>query len=165
MLSDVTPDDASAPSHGTACGCGEPHGEGRTIAREPPRGLSVISTLAPVIACAFCPVCLASYAKLLSLVGVGLALTEAQHTLLLTSALGISIAASAWCARRTERWSPLLGALAGGLLALAGHLYGRAWLEWGGVGVMIASAWRERRLSRPPGTKKSLRRPVRSCRE
>jgi hypothetical protein len=54
MLSDVTPDDASACSHGTGCGCGEPHGERRTIAREPPRGLSAISTLAPVIACAFC---------------------------------------------------------------------------------------------------------------
>jgi hypothetical protein len=148
MLSDVTPDDAAACSHGTACGCGEPHGDRRAMAREPPRGLSAISTLAPVIACAFCPACLASYAKLLSLVGIGVALTEAQHTALLTSALGISVAASAWCARRTERWSPLLGALTGGLLALAGHLCGRAWLEWGGVGIMVASAWHERWLAR-----------------
>lgn len=144
MPSDVTADPPLPHSHGPACTCGETH-DHRTVAHRAARALSVV---APVVACAFCPACLASYTKLLSLVGVGLALTEEQHTVLLTSALGVSIAASVWRARRAGRWSPFAGAFTGALLALVGHFCDRAWLEWSGTGIMIASAWYEGRIAR-----------------
>jgi hypothetical protein len=102
---------------------------------------------APVLACALCPVCLATYAKLLSLAGVGVAVTEAQHTVVLTAAVGLSVAVSAWRARRAGRWMPLLPTVAGAGLALAGHFVGDLpWLEWSGVALMLAGAWQERRL-------------------
>lgn len=63
----------------------------------------MVSAIAPVIACAFCPACLATFTKLLSLVGTGLAMTEAEHTALLTSALCVSVAASAWYEQRAAR--------------------------------------------------------------
>src|SRR5919109_3068486 len=100
MPADVTRERLLPHAQGSACGCGETHQRG-TVARGAARALAVA---APVIACAFCPACLASYTKLLSLVGIGLALTEEQHTILLGAALGISIAASMWRARRAARW-------------------------------------------------------------
>ena len=154
----VTPDHASAQGHGTACGCGKTHGQKRTAAHG---ALRWFSAIAPVIACAFCPVCLATYAKLFSLAGLGFAMTEAQHSVLLTSALCVSIAASVWRGRRSGRWSPLAGALAGGSILLVGHLAGeRAWLEWSGIGVMLASAWHEQRIaSRPSPQRRAVLQP------
>ncbi|HEU4534408.1 MAG TPA: MerC family mercury resistance protein, partial [Polyangiaceae bacterium] len=95
--------------------------------------------LLPALACAVCPTCVATYAKLFSLAGVGLELSERQHALLLAVALAASIGASAFRAWRAKRAWPLAVALAGAALLLAGHQLGEAaWLEWAGVVTLLA---------------------------
>lgn len=145
MLMNAAPGHPPAQQHGTACGCGEPHDQERPASRP----LRWFSTLTPVVACAFCPACLATYAKLFSLVGLGFAMTEAQHSVLLTCAVFVSVVASAWRWRRAGRWSPLAGTVLSGSMVLMGHFAGeRSWLEWSGIGAMLASAWYEQRITR-----------------
>lgn len=110
------------------------------------------SSLFPVLACAVCPACLSTYAKLFSVAGVGLGLSEAQHDLLLGVAIAASLGVSAWRSRRSGRVWPLAVALAGASLVLAGHLLGEvAWMEWAGVLILLAGGliehFRLRRLA------------------
>src|SRR5438477_9553043 len=42
-----------------------------------------LSGLVPILACAVCPVCLSAYATILSAFGVGFAISEGQHAILL----------------------------------------------------------------------------------
>src|SRR5688572_12269023 len=89
--------------HGAACDCGGHRSKGTREAR-----LEAWSALLPILACAVCPACLATYTKLLSLVGVSLGLDEAVHQLLMAVALFISVGVSAWRSWRTARAWPLL---------------------------------------------------------
>ncbi len=118
--------------HGSDCGCTAHHAP-------PARSPRLWGALLPVLACAVCPTCVATYAKLFSLAGVGLQLSERQHTLLLAVALAASIGASAFRAWRARRAWPLAVALVGAALLLAGHQLGEAaWLEWAGVLTLLA---------------------------
>lgn len=102
------------------------------------------SAVLPLLACAVCPACLATYTKLFSLVGVSLGLDEAAHQLLLAVALVISVGVSAWRSWRTGRAWPLLVAACGSALVAAGHLLGDLHaLEWAGVLVLLAGGLSE----------------------
>lgn len=92
------------------------------------------ASVLPFLACAVCPACLATYAKFLSVAGVGLELSELQHVLLLSFAIGCSVAVSAWRSWTTKRSWPIATALAGSMLVLAGHAIGELHaVEWAGV--------------------------------
>lgn len=123
-----------------ACGCGHDHA---------PRGSapsSFLASLAPALACAFCPACLSTYAKVLAAAGVGVVFTERQHTLLLAAALTLSVVSGAWSTARARRAGPLAVAAAGSCLIAAGHLLSDAsWLEWTGVAALIVGGFVERR--------------------
>lgn len=92
----------------------------------------------PLLACAVCPVCLSSYAKLLSVLGVGLGLSEMHHHLVLSVAITFSIAVSAWRSYYTRRIWPVVIAVLGSLLMSLGHVSGDVpVLEWAGVLVLL----------------------------
>jgi hypothetical protein len=94
--------------------------------------------LLPVLACAVCPACLATYTKVLSLVGVSFGFDEALHDVLMAGALTVSVGVSAWRSWRTGRAWPLLLALGGSALVAGGHLLGELHvLEWAGVLVLL----------------------------
>jgi hypothetical protein len=96
------------------------------------------SALLPVLACAVCPACLTTYAKLFSIVGVGFGLSELHHLLLLVFAIGASIGLSAWRSWRTRRIWPIAMALSGSALVVTGHVFeGLHAVEWSGVLVLL----------------------------
>jgi len=91
-------------------------------------------SLLPVLACAVCPACLATYAKLFSALGVGFGLSERQHVALLIVAVTASVLVSAWRTWRAKRIWPLAIALTGSSLVLFGHFAGDLHLiEWAGM--------------------------------
>jgi hypothetical protein len=107
------------------------------------------SALLPVLACAVCPACLATYTKLLSLVGVSFGFDESLHDLLMAVALALSVGVSAWRSWRTGRAWPLLLAVGGSALVAVGHLLGDLHvLEWAGVLVLLAGGLSEHFRSR-----------------
>jgi hypothetical protein len=126
--------------HGAACDC----------VRHTPKKVSAgassgaWSALLPVLACAVCPACLATYTKLLSLVGVSLGLDEMLHQLLMSVALVTSVGVSAWRSWRTGRLWPVLLATGGSALVAGGHLFGDLHaVEWAGVFVLLAGGLSE----------------------
>lgn len=116
-----------------------------------PPGAGMGSALLPALACAVCPACLTTYAKILSVLGVGFELSELHHHLLLVVAISVSIGVSAWRSWRTRRAWPIAVALTGSALVAGGHLAADLHaLEWAGVLVLIAGGLTERfRLRRP----------------
>jgi predicted branched-subunit amino acid permease len=83
---------------------------------------------------------MATYAKLLSLLGVSVGLTEFQHSLLLAFAITVSVLVSAWRSWRARRAWPVALALLGSALVLTGHLHGELHtVEWSGVLVLLVS--------------------------
>lgn len=92
----------------------------------------------PILACAVCPACIATYTKVLSLVGVSLGFDTAVHQLLMAAALVVSVGVSAWRSWRTGRVWPLLVALCGATLVAGGHLLSDLHaVEWAGVLVLL----------------------------
>jgi hypothetical protein len=108
-------------------------------------------TLLPLLACAICPACLTTYAKLFSVAGVGVGLGETAHLILLGVAMVSSLVVSAWRSHRTRQAWPLALASLGVSLVLAGHCLGEVpWLEWGGIATLLAGGLTEHfRLRRP----------------
>lgn len=102
------------------------------------------SSLLPVLACAVCPACLTTYAKLFSVVGVGFGLSELQHLVLLVFAISASVGVSAWRSWRTGRSWPIAVALTGSALVVTGHLVGHLHaVEWAGVLVLLVGGLTE----------------------
>lgn len=102
------------------------------------------STILPVLACAVCPACLTTYAKLFSVLGVGLGLSELHHLVLLVIAISTSIGVSAWRSWRTRRAWPIAIALTGSALVATGHLAGDLHVvEWAGVLVLLVGGLTE----------------------
>jgi hypothetical protein len=125
------------PAGGT-CDC-TAHGARATTQAAP----GAWSAIAPALACAACPACLTTYAKLLSALGVGVGLSEAQHTAMLLVAVAASLALSAWRAWRTRRVWPLAIAALGAGLVLGGHQVDVHSVEWAGVLVLLAGGLSE----------------------
>jgi hypothetical protein len=89
-------------------------------------------------------VCLTSYAKLFSVLGVGFGLSELQHSVLLVIAISLSVAVSAWRSFRTRRVWPISMAILGSALVVVGHLAGDLpALEWAGVLALLAGGLTE----------------------
>lgn len=95
------------------------------------------SAVLPVLACAVCPACLATYTKVLSSLGVGFGLSDVAHMLLLLVAVTTSIAISSWRSWRTRRAWPVVVACIGATLVLVGHAVDVHIAEWGGVLVLV----------------------------
>jgi hypothetical protein len=94
----------------------------------------------PALSCAVCPACLALWKPLLSVLGVTLALNDAEHAWLLFGSLAISVAIAAWDLRRAGLWLPFGLTVAGAALMLLSHAMGDvAALEWSGLLVMLSS--------------------------
>ncbi|MCA2981105.1 MAG: hypothetical protein INH41_06685 [Myxococcaceae bacterium] len=130
--------------HHVGCDC-----EHHRSAQAPPSAASGwVASVLPVLACAVCPACLSAYAKLLSALGVGLVLTEAQHAVIMTVAVASSVAVSGWRTVRTRRRWPLLVSLGGASLVVAGHLLEHGVMEWAGVLVLLAGGLAEMPLLR-----------------
>jgi hypothetical protein len=107
------------------------------------------TSVAPVLACAVCPACMSTYAKVLSTLGVGVFLTETQHHALLIGAVSLSLAIGVWRGHKGRRWSPFFLTLLGCALLVSGHLLGdvRA-LSWSGMAVLLGGGLWEHRLWR-----------------
>ena len=138
--------------HVHACDCAA-H---RAPAVAPPGG-GGWSALLPVLACAVCPACLTTYAKLFSVVGVGFGLSEFHHLVLLAFAIGTSIGVSAWRSWRTRRVWPIVTAVTGSTLVATGHFAGDLQaIEWLGVLVLLVGGltehFRLRRRAAPTGS-------------
>jgi hypothetical protein len=84
------------------------------------------------------------HAKLLSLLGVGVGMTESQHLLVLATAVLVSIVLSALRSWRSKRWWPVAFALSGAALIIMGHAVPSLHeLEWAGVLVLLVGGLRE----------------------
>jgi hypothetical protein len=106
--------------------------------------MGIGSALLAVLACAVCPACLAMYAKLFSVLGVGFGLSEFHHLALLITAIGTSVGVSIWRSWRTSRAWPVATALVGSALVASGHLAGDLHVvEWAGVLVLLGGGLTE----------------------
>jgi hypothetical protein len=116
------------------------------------RSASRWALLLPVLACAICPACLTMYAKLFSVLGISIGLSEFHHALLLTLAVTISVGVSAWRSWKSRRLWPLGVASLGSALVLFGHLSGDLhFLELAGVACLFVGGLAEQfRLKRLP---------------
>lgn len=128
-----------AHEHGHACDCAAHRAPTAT-----PPNAGLWSTILPVLACAVCPACLTTYAKLFSVLGVGLGLSEFHHLVLLVIAISASIGVSAWRSWRTRRVWPIAIALTGSALVATGHFArGLHVVEWAGVLLLLVGGLTE----------------------
>ncbi len=108
-----------------------------------------LSSLAPILACALCPVCLSAYATILSAlgVGVGVALSAQQHALLVSLAVALALGAGLWRARVTRRYHTLALTGLGCTLLLIGEYAGDNRLLIGvGMALLLGSMLADRLL-------------------
>lgn len=125
--------------HGHACDCAAHRAPKASAANA-----GVWSAILPVLACAVCPACVTTYAKLFSVLGVGFGLSELQHLVLLVIAISASIGVSAWRSWRTRRVWPIAIALTGSALVATGHVAGDLHVvEWAGVLVLLVGGLTE----------------------
>lgn len=125
--------------HGHACDCAR-H---RALAARPAaaRPAGALSLLLPILACAVCPSCITTYAKVLSGLGVGFALTESQHVALLVVCVAVSIGAAARDFARDRRRAPLALTVGGCVVLVAAHVAearAPSWLPWAGAALLLA---------------------------
>ncbi|MFO0573534.1 MAG: hypothetical protein U1A78_06030 [Polyangia bacterium] len=131
----------AAPS-GDACDCAGHRLQART---KDGGKASLLATLLPILACALCPVCLSTYAAVLSALGVTLAFTEGQHAVLLAVAVVAALGVGIWKARRSGRYTALALTAAGcGLLVLSQVFNDNRVLGLLGIGALLGSLVYER---------------------
>jgi hypothetical protein len=83
---------------------------------------------------------MALWKPMLSVLGVTLALSDAQHEALLLGSLAVALAVAAWDVRRSAAWAAFWLTLVGAALMAASHGLGDVpALEWTGMAVMLAS--------------------------
>lgn len=112
--------------------------------RTPTSNAGAWSAVLPILACAVCPACLTTYAKLFSVLGIGFGLSELHHQIILAVAILSSISLSAWRSWRSKRVWPIAIALFGSSLVLFGHIGGELhFLEWTGVVVLLVGGLSE----------------------
>jgi hypothetical protein len=103
--------------------------------------------LLPLLACSVCPACLALYAKVFGLVGVGFGLSEDKHALVLIAAFAVYLSVAVWTFGRTRQRAPLLFALCGAAVVGAGLLVDYEALDLGGIVVLLGGmAWERQQL-------------------
>ena len=127
--------------HNHACDC-KAHRASTT--KSAPGNSGAWAAIVPVLACAVCPACLTTYAKLFSVLGVGFGLSELAHLVLLVIALSLSIGVSTWRSLRTRRIWPMGIALTGSALVATGHFAGDLHVvEWAGVLLLLVGGLSE----------------------
>lgn len=102
---------------------------------------SLWSVILPLVACAFCPACLAVWAPVLTSLGLGFSLPESAHLAALLLIVPLSVGPAGVRAYRSRAWRPLVFTGGGALSLIAGHvldtwvleLLGAAGLVLGGV--------------------------------
>ena len=103
------------------------------------RFLRWLGAALPIGTCAICPACLTMYAKILAVVGVGFALAEWQHALLLAIAVSVALGLGIVNARRIRRYGKLALIASGAAILVGAHLWETAhWVEWLGCAVLLA---------------------------
>lgn len=109
----------------------------------------LLSGIAPILACALCPLCLSAYATVLSAFGVGFALTEAEHKVLLLVAAAAAVLAAGWRTRVTGRYGPLgVTVLGCALLVLGDVMNENKALSMGGIVLLVAAMIWDRRAAK-----------------
>lgn len=150
-MSTAEPTSSPLPTKGHAhgsCDCGhDHHSHRRATPGDGSSSDSLWAALAPALACALCPACLTTYAKVFATVGVGAALTAGQHLAVLLVAVAISLGISGYRTWRSGRAWPLVVALAGCGLLVLGHLW-REGLEWAGMATLLVGGVGEQQLAR-----------------
>lgn len=133
---------AHAAADGDACDCAG-H---RLKARNQEGGKATfLATLLPILACALCPVCISTYAAVLSALGVTLAFTEGQHAFLLGIAVVAALGVALWKAQRSRRYVALgLTAAGCGFLVLSQLFNDNKALGLVGIAALIGSLVYER---------------------
>jgi hypothetical protein len=126
-------------SHDEACDCAAHRPS--TGSKE---GSGIASALVAVLACAICPPCLTTYAKLFSVLGVGFSLSDFHHLVLLVFAITASVGISAWRSWRTRRIWPIAIATTGSAMIALGHAADELHaVEWAGVLLLLAGGLTE----------------------
>lgn len=105
--------------------------------------LQVGSLLAPLLKCAFCPVCLGLFGSALAGARLGFLGDERVHLGLITFAITFDVVILGAAFRHHRRRAPLVLCTTGALAAIAGHLGGGLDpLEYVGFGaLMLAAIW------------------------
>ena len=118
---------------------------GRAVVdRQPPGAwLQVGSLLAPIVKCAFCPVCLGLFGSALAGARLGVLGDERFHLALIAVAVVFDVAILGAAFRHHRRRAPLILCGSGALAAIAGHVgSGAVPLEYVGFGaLMLAALW------------------------
>jgi len=114
----------------------------------------LLSTVAPTLACAFCPACLSAYSGAFSALGISATLGEEYHHYLLAFALLFTLGVQAYRVRVTRRLLAPVVAVAGCMLVVAGHAFEEhPWLVWTGIaGLLLSAAIDARVLQRSKGS-------------
>jgi hypothetical protein len=83
--------------------------------------MGALVSMSPAVACALCPACLSTYAKVVSALGAGWSISETTHHVVLTIAVASTVLISAYRSYRSRRLWPIGVALVGCALLLFGH--------------------------------------------
>jgi len=135
----------------TSHGCDCAHHRHQAQPERPPQAGRAWSwaQLGPILACAVCPACLSTYAKVLSAFGVGVFLTEGQHHVLLAVAVGLSLAVAVVRYGRTRVLGPLVLTVGGCLVLVASHaVHALSFAVWIALFMMLTGGLWEHRLVR-----------------
>ena len=136
--------------HSPGCGCGA-H-EASDAGSDRGGGWAM---LAPILVCLVCPACLSTYAKAFAALGVGISLTDEEHTWLLALAVALSLAVSGWRSWRGRRVWPIGLAIVGCGMLLGGHLTSHHPSEWAGIGVLLVGGLVEQQVFRHRSARRS----------
>lgn len=130
--------------HAHAGGCCDNHGH------VPSDRASWLGSVLPIIACAVCPTCLGLWAQVLSAVGIGVAITETQHHLLLGVAIVVTLGVSVVRFVRTQHRGPFALAIGGCALLGASHMFAEEnhLLPWPAITTILGASLWQRRLER-----------------
>ncbi len=107
----------------------------------------MLGSILPILACALCPACIGVWAQVLSVVGIGLVITEAQHHALLAVAIAIALAMSVYRFARTRVVGPFVMTIMGSASLAGAHFFAEEnhLLSWVSIAVILgASLWQRR---------------------
>lgn len=107
-------------------------------------------SILPILACAVCPTCLGVWAQVFSAVGVGVAITETQHHLLLGAAIVVTLGVSVVRFVRTQLRGPFALTIIGCAFLTVSHLLAEEshLLSWLSIAVILGASLWQRRLER-----------------
>lgn len=132
--------------HGPACCDGHHHHHHHA----PHARSSLLGSILPILACALCPACIGVWAQVLSVVGIGMVITETEHHLLLAIAIAIALAMSVYRFARTRFVGPCVLTIMGCASLAASHSFAEEnqVLSWVSMAVIVSATLWQRRAER-----------------